>query len=249
MAKVTGIQRFFLRPLSRLIFRVILRFQIFKLIICLLFLGGFIFCYFLLDWRRCGLVPRNVVKSGLVFYILDLAQHLIIYTFAEELVNKIFSTHNPYKLEIWYTLKVTFTVVEAVYFVLTCFKLRDFTVCTQSKVFITSYVATFASIHFILLIFAACCGEIVLKTAQKAEDLAQTALYKTFGKGVDALEDYVEGKLEPFTMIVNGKDRITRHNKEEVWKKDLIDHYDILEMEDFSYKKMKDIKLHRTHSQ
>jgi len=139
--------------------------------------------------------------------------------------------------------------VEGVFFVLTCFKLRDFTVCTQSKVFITSYVATFASIHFILLIFAACCGEIVLKTADKAEALAQTALYKTFGKGVDAVEDYVEGKLEPFTMIMEGRERITRGNKEDVWKKDLIDQYDILELEDFSYKKMKDIKLHRHNSQ
>jgi len=237
MNQASGTQNSFLRPLSRLTLTVILRFQLFKLIICLLFLGGFIFCYFLLDWNRCGLVPRNVVKAGLVFYILDLAQQLIIYTFAEELVNKIFSTHNPYKLEIWYTLKIAFTAVEGVFFILACFKVRDFTVCTQSKVFITSYVAVYATIHLMMLLFAACCGEIVLKTIDRVETLAQAALSRGLGRGFDAVEDYIEERLEPFTNIMEGRERITRRNRQEVVRNDLIENYDILEMEDFSYRR------------
>jgi len=99
----------------------------------------------------------------------------------------------------------------------------------------TSYVTAFASIHFTMLIFAACCGEAALRTINTAEVIAQGGLSKVLGRGVDAAEDYVEERLEPLTMIMEGRERITRRNRQQVLRDNIIENYDILEMEDFAY--------------
>jgi len=184
----------------------------------------------MLDYHRCGLLPRNVVKAGLVYYLLDLIQHLVTFKFGEEIVHKIFSKHSPYKLETWYTLKITFTIVEIIYFILTAVNLSHFTVCVSTKVFMTGFLATFATLHGFILIVAACFGECIYESVHKLQGLANTIYHQVIEGGIDYVESLVENKLEPFSAIWNGRNRITERNKERVWREDLERNYEMLEM-------------------
>jgi len=243
MNNTDNVQKYLLLPLSKLIINSIAKFQLFKLVVTLIFLSGFTFCFYLLDYHRCGLLPRNVIRAGLVFYLMDLAQHLITFNFGEEIVHKIFSKHHPYKLETWYTLKITFTIVEIIYFVLAAINHSQFTICVETKVFMTSFLATYASLHGFIIVVALCFGECMYESFQKLKGLAKTVFHKAIEGGIDYVESIVEDNLEPLSMIWNGRIRITERNKLKIWEEDIERQYELLEMAKGSLKNSLTSKL------